>query len=437
VIAPGRVAALLANLGGTGPAILARAPGRVNLIGEHTDYNGLPVLPFAIEPDVLVAARPRPGGVVEVGNVAPGFAPRRFRLRVPIPARPTGDWGNYVQAAAQALLGAGTRMPPGARLAVDGRVPVAAGVSSSSALVVAVALALERLGEGPALDPVGLAELLARGEQYVGTLSGGMDQAAILLGREGHAVHLDFFPLRGRPVRVPAGGAFVVAHTLDEAPKSGRVRGLYNQRVVECRLACAVLARRLDRALVRLGDLPDPAAVQAVLPELLPDGAVSRTDLVGRCGLSAETVQRLVPDAVALADPDRFVLRARVRHVLAEALRVGRAERALRAGDLRELGALLDESHASGAADYGTSTAAADALVRVARAAGALGARLMGAGFGGAVFVLAERDRTAKLMEALDRVFYAARGADSSARFVVAPSAGARVARVDCHGALC
>jgi N-acetylgalactosamine kinase len=437
VSAPGRAAALLASLGGTGPAILARAPGRVNLVGEHTDYNGLPVLPFAIERDVLVAARARRDAVVDVANVDPGFPPRRFRLRAPIPPLPPGDWGNYVQAAAQALLGAGTRVPRGATLAVDGRIPPAAGVSSSSALVVACALALEGLGGGSAREPVALAELLARGEQYVGTLSGGMDQAAILLGRERHAVRLDFFPLRGRAVGVPPAAAFVVAHSLDEAPKSGRARGLYNQRVVECRLACAALARRLDRPLTRLGDLPDPAAVHAALPDLLPGGAVPRAALVRQLGLSPAAVERLVPASVALADPDRFVLRARVRHVLAEAMRVGRAERALRAGDLRELGALLDESHASGAADYGTSTPAADALVRLARTSGALGARLMGAGFGGAVLALVERDRTTALVEALDRGFYTRGGDISSARFVVAPSPGARVARVDCHGALC
>src|SRR5262249_61810078 len=123
----------------------------------------------------------------------PRSPPRRFGPKPPIARPPTGDWGNYVQAASETLLGAGTPMPAGATLRVDGNIPPAAGVSSSSALVVASALALEALG-GSSLDRLALADLLARGEQYVGTLSGGMDQAAILLGRPGHALRLRFFP---------------------------------------------------------------------------------------------------------------------------------------------------------------------------------------------------------------------------------------------------
>jgi N-acetylgalactosamine kinase len=431
-----RAAALVAGLPGDGPSILARAPGRVNVIGEHTDYNGLPVLPFTIARDVLVAARPRLDGIVDVANVDARYPARRFRPVAPIAPLPPGDWGNYVQAASQALLEGGVPHPAGATLRVDGRIPPAAGVSSSSALVIACALALEALG-GTSADRLALADLLARGEQYVGTLSGGMDQAAILLGRPGHAMRLDFFPLRARPVPVPSNAAFIVAHTLDEAAKAGAARGLYNQRVIECRLACAVLARRLGQPLARLGDLPDPAAVRVRLPALLPDGA-SRAALTTELGLPAAAVEQLAPPA-ALAEPDHFVLRARVRHVLGEAARVAAAEQALIGGDLETLGALLDESHASGAEDYGTSTPAADALVRLARASGALGARLMGAGFGGAALLLVERERAAALVAALDRRFYEQRRspAGGEPRFAVAPSTGASVARVDCQGAVC
>jgi galactokinase len=425
-----RAAALVAALPGAGPVLVARAPGRVNVIGEHTDYNGLPVLPFAIAHDVLVAARRRDASGIEATNVDPRFPAFRFQPRTPIPSRAAGDWGNYVQAASQALLGAGVGLPDGASLRVDGAIPPASGVSSSSALVVASALALAALA-GASLDPLELADLLARGEQYVGTLSGGMDQAAILLGRPSHALRLDFFPLRARPVPVPPHLAFVVAHSLDEAAKSGAVAGLYNQRVIECRLACAVLGQRLGQPLARLADVPDPSAVLDALPALLPGESVSRRTLTTRLGLAREAVDRLAPPSVSLADPDRFVLRARVRHVLSEAARVTAAERALRDGNLPALGALLDESHASGAADYGTSTPAADALVAAARAAGAAGARLMGAGFGGAALLLVARERTTALLDALDRRFYAPRGA-APMRFVVAPSAGASVARVDC-----
>jgi N-acetylgalactosamine kinase len=430
-----RTTALLGAVSGEGDAVLARAPGRVNLIGEHTDYNGLPVLPFAIEPDVMVAARPRTDGTIDAMNQDSRFPPRRFRPVRPLPPFPAGDWGNYLKASTDALLRDGVRLG-GASLCIDGRIAPAAGVSSSSALVVATALAQLTLAEA-AFDRVALAETLARGEQYVGTLSGGMDQAAILLGRPGHAVRLDFFPLRARAVAVPAAVAFVVAHTLEQAAKSGAARAQYNQRVVECRAATAVLGRRLGRPLRRLGELPDPAAVLDALDHLLPDGPVSRAELTTGFGIPAVEVERLVPPDVTVADADRLVLRRRVRHVLTEAARVEAAERALLAGDVAELGALLDASHASGAADYGTSTPAADEVVRIARAGGARGARLMGAGFGGAALVLIERERTAQVLAALDGHFYAPRHAGSDSRFVVSPASGATVARVDCHGGVC
>ena len=432
-----RAARLLAGLGGDGPAVLARAPGRVNVIGEHTDYNGLPVLPFAIERDVLVAGTLRAGGPVEVTNTDDRFAPRRYVPASPIAPFDAGDWGNYAKAATQALLDAGTTLPPGGvALRVDGTVPLAAGVSSSSALVVALALAQLGLA-GVAPKPLALAEVLARGERYVGVLSGGMDQAAILLGRAGHALRLDFFPLRERAVAVPPDAAFVVAHTLEDAAKAGLARGHYNQRVIECRLACAVLAHRLRRAVDRLGALEEAVVSRDDLLALLPEGSRSRAEVRRDAGLSAAAFDRLVPATVVLADPDRFVLRRRVRHVLGEAARVAAAEQAFVAGDLRALGGLLDASHASGAADYETSTVRADALVSHARAAGALGARLMGAGFGGAILALVERTRSDALLAALDDRFYRPLGADTDARFVATPSAGASVARVDCQGGVC
>jgi galactokinase len=430
-----RAVTLVAALGGDGGAVFARAPGRVNLIGEHTDYNGLPVLPFAIDHDVMIAGRIRDDRTVEAINQDARFPPRHFAVTSPLPPFPPGDWGNYLKASTDALLRAGTPLS-GASLCIDGTIPPAAGLSSSSALVVATALAQLALAE-TTIEPVALADILARGEQYVGTLSGGMDQAAILLAKPAHAVRLDFFPVRARAVTVPPTAGFVVAHTMDQAAKSGAARVHYNQRVVECRMACAVLARRLDRPLRRLADLPDRAAVLHALDDLLPDAPVSRADLTGRFGVPATEVDGLVPSTVAVADADRLVLRARVRHVLTEADRVDAAERALAAGDVATLGGLLDASHASGAADYGTSTPAADELARIARAAGARGARLMGAGFGGAVLALVERDRVPAVLAELDRRFYRRRHAGRDVRFAVTPASGATVARVDCHGVVC
>jgi galactokinase len=434
-VADDRARALVAMLPGAGGAVLARAPGRVNLIGEHTDYNGLPVLPFAIERDVVVAGRARDDGTIEVVSRDRRYPPRQYRATSPLAPFAAGDWGNYLQASTDALLRAGAPLG-GASLRVEGTIPMDAGVSSSSALVVAAALAQLALAE-TSLDRIALAEILARGERYVGTLSGGMDQAAILLAQPEHAVRLDFFPLRARTVAIPGAASFILAHSLERAAKAGAARGHYNQRVVECRAACALLAHRLARPVERLGDLPDPAGVLRALDDLLPEGPVSRAELTARFGLEAAEVERLVPPQVMVSDADSLVLRSRVRHVLTEAARVDAAERALLAGDLVALGALLDASHASGAADYATSTPAADELVRLARAAGALGARLMGAGFGGTVLVLAERERSAAVLAALDRHFYRPRHAGADYRFTVAPANGATIARVDCHGVVC
>src|SRR5262249_32976759 len=156
--APGdRAGRLLADLCSEGPVVLARAPGRVNLIGEHTDYNGLPVLPFAIERDVLVAACRRAGDVVEVASTDPRLPPRRYGAASPIPSFGAGDWGNYAKAATQALLDAGIPLAAGGMaLRVDGTIPLAAGVSSSSALVVALALAQLALA-GVSLERLALA----------------------------------------------------------------------------------------------------------------------------------------------------------------------------------------------------------------------------------------------------------------------------------------
>src|SRR5262245_50531180 len=155
---------------------VARAPGRVNLIGEHIDYNDLPVLPMALQRDVALLCRPRADAVVRLANVDERFAPRGFEVSRAIEPFARGDWGNYSKAAAQALardLG----IARGMDAVVSATLPAAAGLSSSAALVVASALAILAANERE-LDPLALAELCADAERYVGTRSGGMDQAA-------------------------------------------------------------------------------------------------------------------------------------------------------------------------------------------------------------------------------------------------------------------
>jgi N-acetylgalactosamine kinase len=420
-------------------AFVARAPGRVNLLGEHTDYNGLPVLPMAVDRSVLIAGDRRHDRQTRVLNTSTDFGERQFELADDIVAYPAGDWGNYIKAAAQGMVrhcdqGIGR----GADLLVDSNVPNAAGLSSSSALVVASALALLAANE-VTVAPETLAELLPGAERYVGTLSGGMDHAISLLARAGHALRIDFFPLRVRAVPLPHEYRIIVCHSLVQAEKSGPSKQAYNQRVIECRLACRLLETALGsglpRALNRLGDLLSllpgraPGELIAYLSPWLPERPLSLAEIAAQVGTATEAlrVQCEIPDGIA----DAFSIVRRVRHVLTEAERVEQAEIALRDDDAVSFAALMDASHASCRDDYDVSCPELEELVRIAKHAGALGARLTGAGFGGCTVNLVESSNTEAFLRRIDRRFYAprlrGRARASSCRFVFSAQSGAGV----------
>jgi len=435
--AVGSLAARFREHFGAAPELVARAPGRVNLIGEHTDYNGLPVLPMAIDRSVRIAARRRGDGLVRLANVEPRFAAREYELAAAIPPFAAGDWGNYHKAAVQGLLRHLGGEWRGGDFLVEGDVPAGAGLSSSSAFVVAAALAFLAVNQRE-VEPVELAEAMARAERYVGTLSGGMDQAASLLGRAGCAVRIDFFPLRVQPVPLPADVAVVVCHSLVQAEKSAGARVAYNTRVVECRMACRVLnhvlARELPRPLERLGDLaalfPSRPLASFVEPlaAALPAGALRLSEVAKA---AATYPGKLARDCEVPAGlPDRFAVLARARHVLTEAERVAQAVEALASGSLARLGELMAASHASCRDDYEISCAELEDLVASARRGGALGARLTGAGFGGCTVNLVARGEVERFLAHVDREFYRPRVADPVPhRFVLAAAAGAAVER--------
>jgi galactokinase len=379
-----------------------RAPGRVNLIGEHTDYNDLPVLPMALQRATELRFAPRADSRVRLRNESPRFEQREFEVSGSIPPFAQGDWGNYAKAAAQELAREhGVRR--GFDALVSGDVPEAAGLSSSAALVVACGLALAACND-LALEPLAMAESLARAEQYVGARSGGMDQAACIAGRAGHALKIDFAPLRVEPVPLPAGWRFVIAHSLVHADKAGGAREAYNARRADC-----------ERALAELTSRGELAGEPRRYPELL-----------ARHGAA-----RLVGAASRVLEP---ALLARFRHVVTEAARVEAAREALLAGDAARFGRLMDESHASLATDYEVSHRELDELVSSARSAGALGARLTGAGFGGcAVALVLERD-VERVLAGLRDGFYARRPLPPSIReplLVAVASDGARVSGAD------
>lgn len=435
------LAALIAQFGarfGHAPAVVARAPGRVNLLGEHTDYNGLPVLPMAIDRSVLVAASPRPDRRVELANVDARFPPRSYELGEAIAPFEAGDWGNYHKAAGQGLVAHFDRNLRGGSFLVSGDVPAGAGLSSSAALVVGSALALLAVNDRE-LPRLELAELAAASERYVGTLSGGMDQAVCLLAEAGRALRVDFDPLRARPVPLPRGYEFVVCDSLVRAEKSGAARDAYNRRVFECRLACCVLGHALRADLPRpprtLGEVPrlasgrTLAACLAVLEGILPDRPLSLAELASLAGESPAALASAV--GVDPASVELFRPLARARHVVTEAARVDRAERALGAGEAEAFGALMNESHRSCRDDYEISCPELEALVDAATRAGALGARLTGAGFGGCTVSLVASAAVERFIDAIETGLYAARAADGERPrcFRFRPSAGAAVRR--------
>ncbi|MEP7334767.1 MAG: galactokinase [Actinomycetota bacterium] len=306
-----------------------RAPGRVNLMGDHTDYNEGLVLPMAIGLECVVAVRPRDDGEVCLRSLD----------------EIEDEWTRYVDAVREVLT------PP---FGVDGvlasSIPPGSGLSSSAALEVAVALALG----GGDLPPVELALRCQKAEHLAtGVPSGVMDQLASVAGRAGHALLIDCRSLELRYVRIPDDAGIVVVH-------SGVQRTLERSEYAERRAACERIAAGLG-----LRSLRD-AALDQVVDEPLG------------------------------------------RHVVTENARVEQTAAALDAGDVRRVGELMRESHASLRDDYRVSTPELDALVELLVSKGAHGARLTGAGFGGCVVAIAPSARADAILETVRETYGAA-----------------------------
>jgi galactokinase len=332
---PDTNAAAFAARFGRPPAVTASAPGRVNLIGEHTDYNDGFVLPLAVPQRTTVSLAPRPGGTVHAASAMSAGSVVAYERGAETAGR---GWVDYVQGLTWALDRRGLRVP-GFDLWIDSTVPPGAGLASSAALEVAVLRAL-RDAFGLALDDLTLAQVGREAESgFVGARVGIMDQMACVLAAPRHALFLDTRDLGHERVALPAGLAVLV---IDSGVRHRHADGGYNARREECERACALLGVR---------------ALRDITPA---DG----------------------PRVAALPEP----LGRRVRHVVTENARVLAAVAALRAGDAARLGELLRASHASLRDDFAVSVPPLDRLVEAACAEpGVVGARLTGGGFGGAV----------------------------------------------------
>ena len=328
------------------PTALVRAPGRVNLIGEHTDYNDGFVLPLAIDRAVWIALRPAPDGQVRLYSL--DFdAEGSFDLGVEAPRQGgvgAGHWIEYVKGVAWALKEAGYPLR-GWQGAIAGDVPMGAGLASSAALEMAAARSFAHVGDLP-WDPPSMARLGQRAEnRWVGVNCGIMDQMISASGRRDHALLLDCRSLVGELVPLPKGTAVLV---LDTGTRRGLVDSAYNERRAQCEAAAAFFA------------VPALRDVDADL-------------FAARMGELDDTTRR------------------RARHVVGENARTEAAARVMAAGDARVLGALMDASHASLRDDFEVSSPALDTMVECARSgSGCYGARMTGAGFGGCAVALVE-----------------------------------------------
>jgi len=359
-----RAAELFRSRFGGEPDGVWLAPGRANLMGEHTDYNEGYVLPFALSQGVAAAAARRAGRRLTLCSRQEPAAAVEVDLDGLAPGQVTG-WAAYPAGVAWALEAAGHRVP-GACIAIDSDVPVGAGLSSSAALECATALALTELGE-LAVPRADLVTLARRAEnEFVGVPTGIMDQSASLLCRAGHALLLDCRSLEVAqvPFEPAAGGASLLL--INTRAKHDLVDGEYGARRAECEEAARRLGIPSLRYLTDLGD----------------------TD--------------------RLTDP---VLRRRARHVVADNQRVLAVVALLRsaagasADTYRQIGWLLAQAHASLRDDFEVSWPEADAAVEAALAAGAAGARMIGGGFGGSVLALVPATAGGQVRDAVTEAF--------------------------------
>lgn len=358
-----------------------RAPGRVNLIGEHTDYNDGFVLPFAIDRATSVALSPRDDDRIRLIST---FDDRVVESDIgAVDRREFSGWSAYPLGVAWAI---GERHPDAQRrgfdLAVDSDVPVGAGLSSSAAIEMAVAVAMNDVW-GLGLDRAELARIGQRAENIaVGAPTGIMDQSASVFGERDAAVFLDCRSLAVEQVPLGFDAAGLVLLVIDTKVEHQHATGGYRDRREACERGAAALGVRALRDLT-VDDLP--------------------------------RAEQLLDD----------VTYRRVKHVVTEDARVLQSVAALKAGDLTRFGRLMDASHVSMRDDFEISVPQLDLVVETAQAAGSIGARMTGGGFGGCAIALLPAGEAEALASRVLRVF-ADRGWHQPVPFTVSPSDGAR-----------
>ncbi|EFJ30960.1 hypothetical protein SELMODRAFT_144964 [Selaginella moellendorffii] len=438
-----RLRARFAEIYGSDPDFYARAPGRVNLIGEHIDYEGYSVLPMAIRQDTIVAigrsSESDGSPALRVASIdSEKFKPCSFSVDPSQEVdRLNHTWGNYVlcgyKGVFEHLESKKIHRKPdtGLNVLVDGTVPMGSGLSSSAALVCSSALSIMA-----ALDlsftKKEVSEFACTCERHVGTQSGGMDQAISIMAQQGVAMLIDFNPIKATSVVLPAGGTFVVANSLTESNKAVTAATNYNNRVVECRLAAIVLAVKLgtaaDEAIKSVSTLSDVEGLCEAYATSRDssDLLLAIEDLLHEHPYTTEELEELLKHPLTSIFPKgssfqavlsvakQFKLHQRATHVYSEAKRVYAFRDTVSSGAgeeeaLKRLGKLMNDSHTSCSKLYECSCPELEELVQVCRSAGALGARLTGAGWGGCVVALVHEASVPAFILSLKEGFYNSR----------------------------
>ncbi|XP_023789752.1 N-acetylgalactosamine kinase isoform X1 [Cyanistes caeruleus] len=453
---------------GSAPKFYARAPGRVNLIGEHIDYCGYAVLPMAIEQDILIAVEPVQTQVVQLANTNSLYLDFSTSVNNIQINKTKPQWHNYFLCGLQGIQEHfGLNNPTGMNCLLDGTIPPSSGLSSSSALVCCAGLVTLR-ANGKTLSKVELAEICTKSERYIGTEGGGMDQSISFLAEEGTAKLIEFSPLRATDVRLPSGATFVIANSCVEMNKAATSH--YNIRVMECRLATkmescthykntlsqekTVFRKRSQwgeggqllskskglewRKMLRLHDVQTKLGVSleemlTIVEEVLHPEPYSTEEICKCLGISLEELRSQILSQ-NMQDVSTFKLYQRAKHVYSEAARVLEFQKICSeapANALQLLGELMKQSHISCREMYECSCPELDRLVDICLQFGAIGSRLTGAGWGGCTVSMVPTDKLNTFLKNVKKAYYQTDGqrlaVENNSLFATKPGRGALV----------
>ncbi|PIA60990.1 hypothetical protein AQUCO_00300482v1 [Aquilegia coerulea] len=424
------------------PDVYARSPGRVNLIGEHIDYEGYSVLPMAIRQDTIIAIRKHDPSesskLLRIANVNDKYTMCTY------PADPNQEidlknhkWGHYFICGYKGYhdfaksRGMDVGEPVGLDILVDGTVPTGSGLSSSAAFVCSSTIAIMAAYDVN-FPKKEIAQLTCECERHIGTQSGGMDQAISVMAKSGFAELIDFNPIRATDVQLPAAGTFIIAHSLAESQKAVTAATNYNNRVVECRLAAIVLAIKLGmKPKDAISEVKTLSHVEGLCLSFASsrgsyDPVVAVKELLKEDPYTAEDIEKITEESLTIIFGDspssldvlraakHFKLFQRASHVYSEAKRVYAFKDTVQSklSDeemLKKLGDLMNDSHYSCSVLYECSCPELEELVTICRENGALGARLTGAGWGGCAVALVKESIVPQFILNLKEKYYHSR----------------------------